>query len=519
VEKNNTAVLWIRVSSDNQSKGYSPDAQERLLEEFAAKSKFRVVEKFKISESAKTSDNRKQFKAMITFIRENEVGNLVALAEDRLTRNYDDLTTLQRLIDKEGLTVVLADSGRSVNRESPGEHRFLFALMGLLAETENRVRSKKVRQGMNEKAKQGILPRWAPLGYQNIRDPQDPEGKRRIIVKDKVRAPLVKRLLELYAGGGYSIVTLQEEAVHIGLKSRRTNKYPERALSDHVVEDLLRNRFYYGEVAWDGETYPSKCEALISRETWNRIQKQKELNRTYSRPAAKKYFAFKPFLRCGYCGASITAEAQDGRHKKGKFVYYRCTGSKGKCGQKYIRQEDIDAHITSALGELAIPAWMATEISSRLKESHERETATEKAEFNRLRSEEGRKRSHIEILYDDRLNRVISSEEYQQRADVIKSDLARIAEDIAKLGNRNFKYKEEGILILDILSGLKETYSKADYPGKVKILAVVLNRVILQGEDTRFVWRPPFDYLFDISRTLKENQGFEEKNIGAEGGI
>jgi site-specific DNA recombinase len=266
VEKNSDACLWIRVSSDEQSKGYSPDAQERLLEEVAAKNKYRVVRKFKISESAKTSSNRKQFKELISFIKENKVGNLVALAEDRLTRNYTDLGILQNLIDQDGLNVVLADSGRSVNRDSPGEHRFLFSLMGLLAETENRNRSKKVKQGMNEKAKQGILPRWAPLGFRNIRDPKDPEGKRRIIVKDKEAAPLVKRLLELYARGGQSLRTIQEEAARIGLKSRRTSKYPERVLSDHAVEVILRNRFYYGEVVWSGEIYPSKCETLISRE-------------------------------------------------------------------------------------------------------------------------------------------------------------------------------------------------------------------------------------------------------------
>ena len=42
-------------------------------------------------------------------------------------------------------------------------------------------------------------------------------------------------------------------------------------------------------------------------------------------------------LTCGRpdCGCTMTAEL-----KKGKYIYYRCTGFKGHCGNTYIRQEE-----------------------------------------------------------------------------------------------------------------------------------------------------------------------------------
>ena len=56
---NNTAVLWIRVSSEPQSHGYSPEAQEDLLKKAAEK--LEVVQTFRVTESAKTSENRRRF--------------------------------------------------------------------------------------------------------------------------------------------------------------------------------------------------------------------------------------------------------------------------------------------------------------------------------------------------------------------------------------------------------------------------------------------------------------------------
>jgi hypothetical protein len=41
-------------------------------------------------------------------------------------------------------------------------------------------------------------------------------------------------------------------------------------------------------------------------------------------------------LTCARCGCMMTAEL-----KKGKYVYYRCTGFKGRCGNTYIREEAL----------------------------------------------------------------------------------------------------------------------------------------------------------------------------------
>ena len=61
-------VIWVRISSIDQSAGYSPDAQLRALREAAARKSIEVAKEFNVSESAKTSEARKQFRELIQYL-------------------------------------------------------------------------------------------------------------------------------------------------------------------------------------------------------------------------------------------------------------------------------------------------------------------------------------------------------------------------------------------------------------------------------------------------------------------
>ena len=52
---------------------------------------------------------------------------------------------------------------------------------------------------------------------------------------------------------------------------------------------------------------------------------------------AKHEFTFSGLVNCGHCGCALVAEK-----KKGKYVYYHCTGNKGKCPEPYTREEVLD---------------------------------------------------------------------------------------------------------------------------------------------------------------------------------
>ena len=185
--------------------------------------------------------------------------------------------------------------------------------------------SEEVKKGLREKAEQGHWPTVAHVGYVNNRE------TRRIDV-DPVRGPLVaqglravrhRRLLARRAAGegardrphppprhsADDQVGAPSDAAESDLHGRLplARQDPSRiAHAAHLARDLF-----------------ARVQAVLQHKPRGRYQKQRH--------------PFMGLLTCGAdCGCTMTAEL-----KKGKYVYYRCTGFKGRCGNTYIRQEAL----------------------------------------------------------------------------------------------------------------------------------------------------------------------------------
>lgn len=515
---NNTAVLWIRVSSEPQSHGDSPEAQEDLLKKAAEK--LDVVQTYRITESAKTSENRRRFKEMVEYVKENRVGHIFAYSVSRLTRNYKDLATVQSLVDDYDVTIVIVGDGKTISRQSAGIDRFMFQIRGSVAEMENRDRGDATRVGMAKTARRGGVPRMAPTGYLQVADPADPFGRRRLVIVDPVRGPLVKQAFESYAQGTHSLVTLCEEMNRRGLTTRPTPKHPAHTITFISLHKLLKNPFFYGEHSWSGQIWKGSYEPIITQQLFNQVQVLLQEHRTYIEPAAKKWFAFKPFLKCGYCGMSITGEEQQGKNGNGHYVYYRCSfGKRTKdpeyyqkkfgtdyCIQKRWTEKEIDSLISDALGKLYLDDFISSKIRERLKTTHVKEEAFERRELRRLQSELTRKNTYLSLLYQDRLDGTITKDEYWEKKVVFQRDVDMAQLAIDRVARHNVKYKEQGSEIIELLQGFKKVYLAADLEGKSKILAVMLDRVILKGEETQFLWHEPFNTLFTLGTFINKGK-------------
>ena len=51
----------------------------------------------------------------------------------------------------------------------------------------------------------------------------------------------------------------------------------------------------------------------------------------------KHEFALTGLVHCGHCGCLMVGEL-----KKQRYVYYHCTGNRGRCGEPYVREERLE---------------------------------------------------------------------------------------------------------------------------------------------------------------------------------
>jgi site-specific DNA recombinase len=122
-QMDNRAIIYVRVSSEEQAKGYSPDAQLRLLRDYAEKNGLEVVHEYNESQSA-TYQGRSDFARMVEAIKKESIPNVLFEKADRMSRNPIDANVIYDLIENRGLKVFLVKSGTVINRSSSPPTKF-----------------------------------------------------------------------------------------------------------------------------------------------------------------------------------------------------------------------------------------------------------------------------------------------------------------------------------------------------------------------------------------------------------
>src|SRR6202795_4126069 len=127
---------------------------------------------------------------------EKSPGCRVVIAEktDRLYRNLRDCLTLEDM----NTEIHLPKEGQIISRDSRSQAKLIHGIHVVLARNYIENLKEEVKKGMREKAEQGIYPSRPPLGYRNNK-------LAHTIEIDGVKAPIAKRMFELYASGQSSL--------------------------------------------------------------------------------------------------------------------------------------------------------------------------------------------------------------------------------------------------------------------------------------------------------------------------
>jgi DNA invertase Pin-like site-specific DNA recombinase len=146
------AVAYARVSSPEQEKGFSIDAQKKLLAGYVQANGLVVAKEFVDVETAKQS-GRTNFGEMIRYLKKNPgIRAILVEKTDRLYRNLKDWVTL----DEFDIEIHFVKEGVVLSRESRSSEKFMHGIKVLMAKNYIDNLSEEARKGMQEKAEQGL---------------------------------------------------------------------------------------------------------------------------------------------------------------------------------------------------------------------------------------------------------------------------------------------------------------------------------------------------------------------------
>ncbi len=463
------AVLYARVSSrDQEREGYSIPAQLKLLREYARTHEFQIVHEFIDVETAKTT-GRKQFGEMVRFFRDNPA-NRVAIVEktDRLYRNFRDCVTLEDL----EVEIHLPKEGQIISKDSKSQAKLVHGIQVVIARNYIENLREEVRKGMREKAEQGIYPTRPPLGYRNNK-------LEHTIEVDPERAPMARRMFELYGSGQHSLATLRKAlVVEFGIK-----------LSKSHVERLLKNPFYKGQFVWEGKLYNGTHAPLISAELFEQVQ---AVFRCHNKPRYRKHeFAFSGLLRCAYDNCTVTAE-----FKKNRYIYYRCTGFRGKCDLPRFREAELGDRLAQVVQNIHIPDGILSQIEKSLLTDKGREETLRRQQGERWRQRLSAMRRRLDQAYLDKLDGKISEEFWLRKSGEWLAEEQQIQLAMQGLENPKPERVFDALRILELANKAHFLYVNQNPTEKAKLLKMVLLNCAVDALSVYPTYRKPFDVIF-----------------------
>ncbi len=467
------AVLYARVSSkDQEREGYSIPAQLKLLREYARTHEFQIVHEFIDVETAKIT-GRKRFGEMVRFFREHEACRIAIVEKtDRLYRNFRDCVTLEDL----EVEIHLPKEGQIISKDSKSQAKLVHGIQVVIARNYIENLREEVRKGMREKAEQGIYPSRPPLGYRNNKFEHT-------IEVDPERAPIAPRMFELYASGQHSLTSLRKAlSVECGLR-----------LGKGYLERLLKNPFYKGQFVWEGKLYNGTHSPLISAELFEQVQ---GVFRGHNKPKYRKHdFAFSGLLRCAYDNCAVTAEI-----KKSRYIYYRCTGFRGKCDLPWFREEALGDRLAQVVKNIHIPAAVLTEIGKSLLTDKGREETLRRQQGERLEQRLSAVRRRLDQAYLDKVDGKISEEFWLRKSGEWLAEEQQIQLAMQGLENAKPERVFDSLRILELANKAHFLYLSQNPTEKAKLLKMVLSNCAVDAVSVYPTYRKPFDVIFERAK-------------------
>ena len=467
-------VIYARVSSrEQEQEGYSIPAQRKLLKNYAEKNGFEVLKEFVDVETAKTT-GRKAFGEMVEFLRKSRNCRTILVEKtDRLYRNFDDAVLLEKL----GVEIHFAKTGEIISKDAKAQVIFMHDIGVAQARYYSRNLREEVIKGMREKAEQGIYPGHAPFGYVNNR------ATREIDVFSE-EAIIVKRIFELYATGKFPLSVLRK-----AIKDESG-----KALTRSNLHKLLNNRIYIGYFEWRGESYKGKHERIISPQLFENCQ---AVMHGYNKGKYRKHdIAFRGMLTCAHDNSTVTAEL-----KKGKYVYYRCSGYHGKCELPRFKEEQISEKLGEVLKNIHIPDEVLEKIENSLEREHARSRNTATQQRGRLEQQLAAIRRRMDQAYSDKLDGKIPEDFWQRKMSDWQAEEQRIEMAIAGFTEQNATDRLlDAKRILELANKAYFLYLTRKPAEQAELLRKVLLNCSIDAVSVTPTYRKPFDLIFNRAK-------------------
>ena len=283
-----TVGIWIRVSTEDQAQGESPERHEARARLYAEAKGWNVKEVYHLEGvSGKSVTGHAECRRMLADVRGERIQALIFSKLARLARNTKELLEFADIF--RDCNCDLVSLQESIDTSSPAG-RLFYTMIAAMAQWEREETVERVKASVVIRAKLGTpLGGSTPFGY---------HWKDKKLVPHPQEAPVRKLMYELFLQHRRkkTVVRLLNEAGHRTRKGARfTSKTVSRLLQDPTAKGIhLANHTTRDAQNKKCLTKPEdqwvthKIEPIVTVEIWDQCNRIIEATHQNHRPPAKK---------------------------------------------------------------------------------------------------------------------------------------------------------------------------------------------------------------------------------------
>ena len=442
------AAAYIRVSTHDQEE-LSPDAQKRLIIEYAQKNNMIISNEHIYIEkgiSGRKTKSRPAFLQMISAAKQDPCpfSCILVWKFSRFARNQEESIVYKSILKKQRGIDVISISEPIMD----GPFGSLIERIIEWMDEYYSVRlSGEVHRGMTENAMRGKYQSRPPFGYV-INQPKTPP----VIIPEE--AKIVQMIFDKYVNQGLSLFSIANWVNDLGIKTIRGNSFEVRG-----IKYILSNPTYIGKVRWNkinketGVENPEsewivrdgEYEPIISEELFDAANERLKIESRNlgKRPASTYKSWISGTVHCSNCGRVLGWSPY--KKKDGTRVgAFQCWGyTKGLCKTScFVSEHILKESLIQSLRDIIDSG----EVEYERIDDHVSAVPTELDLLNEQFSKLDLKEQRIRDAY---MNGIDSLEEYKRNKDLIQSEREHLQYQMDSLNIapvKDFENEEETML-------------------------------------------------------------------------
>lgn len=459
----NSAAIYVRLSEEDMDKQGNIDSksiinQKEMLITYCNEHEWNIYDIYCDDGITGMERDRPEFQRMLADCESGKVNIVICKDQSRFARDKILVTEyLQTKFMVWGIRFIgVADNVDSTS----GYYLEQTDMNGMLNEWYVRNISGKINSTLDSMRKMGrFCGPFVPYGY--VRDPAD---KNHLIPDEDVRENIIMIFNEYNSGKSMKDIALMLNQKGIPCpsvykKMKGSAFCPRNTHGEWTVagvQAIVNNEAYIGSVV-QGKTkkrsYRSKELTFVPKEDWVRVPNKHEpiitpemwakaqaRHNNVARSGRKRHtvcpLAGKVF--CAVCGESMNRRVST--HKKNGTIYYAmyCTSAyegKTTCGNSHsVSGKELEKACLDAINGV-IRSYCDCD-SLTISDMQERSLKQYSSQKKQAQQQYDKIQSRLDNLYSDKLDGIISADEYLRYKDKYSAELEKLSSQLESLDNK-----------------------------------------------------------------------------------